>query len=83
MTWLTTSETSLSSISFGSSLLVNIGPEWGTIPLIVECYQHPEYKGRKVTVLRDIAHTGELGIHIGFLVFVSSRALTSPEKARR
>ena len=53
----------ISSISFGSSMLVNIGPEWGTIPLIVECYQHPEYKGRKVTVLRDIAHTGELGIH--------------------
>lgn len=53
----------VSSISFGSPMLQSVGPEWGTIPLIVECYQHPEYKGRKVTVLRDIAHTGELGIH--------------------
>ena len=43
-------------------MLTTPGPEWGTIPLIVECYQHPEYEGRKVTVLRDIAHTGELGI---------------------
>jgi regulation of enolase protein 1 (concanavalin A-like superfamily) len=53
----------VSSISFGSPMLQSVGPEWGTIPLIVECYQHVEYKGRKVTVLRDIAHTGELGIH--------------------
>ena len=52
----------ISSISFGS-VLTTSGPEWGTIPLIVECYQHPEYTGRKVTVLRDIAHTGDLGIH--------------------
>ena len=51
----------ISSISFGS-VLTTSGPEWGTIPLVVECYQHPEYKGRKVTVLRDISHTGDLGI---------------------
>ncbi len=52
----------VSSISFGS-VLTTVGPEWGTVPLIVECYEHPEYKGRKITILRDIAHTNELGLH--------------------
>ena len=53
---------SISSISFGS-MLETTGPEWGTVPVVVECYEHVDYGGRKITILRDIAHTGDLGIH--------------------
>lgn len=52
----------ISSIKFISTS-ERAGPEWGTIPYIVECYQHVDYKGRKVTVVRDIPHTANLGIH--------------------
>lgn len=45
----------VSSINFGSTLDV-VGPEWGTIPLIVDCYEHVEFKGKKITILRDIAN---------------------------
>ena len=45
----------ISSINFGSSLEV-VGPEWGTIPLIVDCYEHTNFRGRKITILRDIAN---------------------------
>ena len=45
----------ISSINFGSSIEV-IGPEWGTIPLIVDCYEHVEFRGKKITILRDIAN---------------------------
>ena len=45
----------ISSINFGSTLEVP-GPEWGTIPLIVDCYEHVEFRGRKITILRDIAN---------------------------
>ncbi len=45
----------ISSINFGSTLEV-VGPEWGTIPLIVDCYEHTEFRGRKITILRDIAN---------------------------
>ncbi|MDE0682266.1 MAG: beta/gamma crystallin-related protein [Candidatus Poribacteria bacterium] len=45
----------ISSINFGSSLDV-AGPEWGTIPLIVDCYEHVEFRGKKITILRDIAN---------------------------
>ena len=45
----------ISSINFGSTLEV-VGPEWGTIPLIVDCYEHVEFRGRKITILRDIAN---------------------------
>ena len=45
----------ISSINFGSTLEV-VGPEWGTIPLIVDCYEHVEFQGRKITILRDIAN---------------------------
>ena len=45
----------ISSINFGSSIDV-VGPEWGTIPIIVECYEHVEFKGKKITILRDIAN---------------------------
>ena len=45
----------ISSINFGSTLEV-VGPEWGTIPLIVDCYEHVEFRGKKITILRDIAN---------------------------
>ena len=45
----------ISSINFGSALDV-VGPEWGTIPMIVDCYEHVEFEGRKITILRDIAN---------------------------
>ncbi len=45
----------ISSINFGSTIDV-VGPEWGTIPLIVDCYEHVEFKGKKITILRDIAN---------------------------
>ena len=45
----------ISSINFGSTLDVP-GPEWGTIPLIVDCYEHVEFRGKKITILRDISN---------------------------
>lgn len=45
----------ISSINFGSTIEV-VGPEWGTIPMIVDCYEHVEFKGKKITILRDIAN---------------------------
>ena len=45
----------VSSINFGSSIDV-VGPEWGTIPMIVDCYEHVEFRGKKITILRDIAN---------------------------
>ena len=45
----------ISSINFGSTIDV-VGPEWGTIPLIVDCYEHVEFRGKKITILRDIAN---------------------------
>jgi regulation of enolase protein 1 (concanavalin A-like superfamily) len=52
----------ISSISFGPAL-VTTGPDFGTIPLIVEVYQDVNFKGKKVTVLRDISHTNQIGLH--------------------
>ena len=52
----------ISSISFGPSL-VTTGPDYGTIPLIVEVYQHVDFKGKKVTILRDVSHTNQIGLH--------------------
>lgn len=52
----------ISSISFGPAM-VTTGPDYGTIPLIVEVYQHVNFQGRKVTVLRDISHTNQIGLH--------------------
>lgn len=45
----------VSSINFGSTIEV-VGPEWGTIPIIVDCYEHVEFQGKKITILRDIAN---------------------------
>jgi len=33
------------------------GPEWGTIPLVVELYNDPGFQGRRAVVLRDVANT--------------------------
>ncbi len=52
----------ISSISFGPAM-VTTGPDFGTIPLIVEVYQQIDFQGRKVTVLRDISHTKQIGLH--------------------
>ena len=52
----------VSSISFGPAM-VTTGPDFGTIPLIVEVYQHVNFQGKKVTVLRDISDTGQIGLH--------------------
>lgn len=52
----------ISSIDF-KPLPVTSGPDYGTIPLVVEVYRNPNFGGRKVTVLRDVAHTGEIAMH--------------------
>ena len=44
-----------SSINFGT-MPIPVGPEWGTLPVIVECFEHQEFRGKKFTVLRDIAN---------------------------
>lgn len=49
----------ISSISFGPAMITS-GPEYGTIPLIVEVFQDTSYKGRKVVVLRDISNTSQI-----------------------
>lgn len=33
------------------------GPDWGTIPLIVELFDDPGFQGRRAVVLRDVANT--------------------------
>ena len=52
----------ISSINF-ASISQTSGPDWGTVPLILECYEHSEFRGRNITVLRDVPHTGALGLH--------------------
>ena len=52
----------IESIEF-KPMPVTSGPDYGTIPLVVEVYQHPDFRGRKATVLRDVAHTGDIGLH--------------------
>ena len=52
----------ISSISFASISQAS-GPEWGTVPIILECYEHAEFRGRNITVLRDVPHTAALGLH--------------------
>ena len=61
----------ISSINF-ASISQTSGPDWGTVSLILECYEHSEFRGRNITVLRDVPHTGALGLHDSiFLQFVS------------
>jgi hypothetical protein len=52
----------VTSVSFGFAL-VTAGPEYGTIPIIVEVYKDTDYRGVKSTVLRDVNHTGQIGLH--------------------
>lgn len=52
----------VSSIGFGPDLKPS-GPEWGTIPVIVELFKEVGYRGEKVTILRDIAATQNVGMH--------------------
>ena len=51
-----------SSISFGFAL-VTAGPEYGTIPLIVEVYRDTNFRGTKSIILRDVNHTAQIGLH--------------------
>jgi len=52
----------VSSISFGFAM-VTAGPEYGTIPLIVEVYRDTYFRGTKSIVLRDVNHTALIGLH--------------------
>ncbi|HEX30170.1 TPA: DUF1349 domain-containing protein [Candidatus Poribacteria bacterium] len=51
----------ISSISFGPAL-DTAGPEFGTIPLIVEVFTAPNFQGRRALVLRDIRFTRDIGM---------------------
>jgi len=51
----------ISSVKFGISRDIT-GPEWGTIPVIIELYQQPYCKGQFMTVLRDVANCEEMGM---------------------
>lgn len=52
----------ISSISLGPAM-VTTGPEYGTVPLIVEVYGDVDFKGKKSIVLRDVSHTEQIGLH--------------------
>lgn len=52
----------VSSVSFGFAL-VTAGPEYGTIPIIVEVYKDTQFRGTKSIVLRDVSHTAQIGLH--------------------
>jgi hypothetical protein len=51
----------ISSINFAPSLEAS-GPEWGTVPAIIELYRLPNFKGFYATVLRDQTNTEEIGL---------------------
>ncbi|MFQ6041646.1 MAG: beta/gamma crystallin-related protein [Candidatus Poribacteria bacterium] len=52
----------ISSVNFAPSLDVT-GPEWGSVPAIIELYRLPDFKGFYATVLRDLANTEEIGLN--------------------
>ena len=52
----------ISSINF-APMPVTSGPDYGTIPLVVETFHNPNFQGKRATVLRDVAHTGEIAMH--------------------
>ena len=52
----------ISSIDF-APMPATSGPDYGTIPLIVEVYRDANFQGRRATVLRDISNTGEIAMH--------------------
>jgi hypothetical protein len=51
----------ISSISFGSVSYTS-GPEFGTVPLIVEVFKEIDFKGNKAVVLRDVNNTEQIGL---------------------
>ena len=51
----------ISSINFGSDL-AQTGPEWGTVPVVIQVYPQPNFQGRRITILRDIAFTRDVGM---------------------
>lgn len=42
----------ISSINFGAESRVD-GPEWGTVPVVLDLYDQPNYQGNRVTIIRD------------------------------
>lgn len=42
----------ISSISFASDSYVD-GPVWGTVPVVVDLYDEPNFRGNRVTIVRD------------------------------
>lgn len=52
----------ISSIDFAPATVAS-GPDYGTIPLIAEVYQDANFQGMKAIVLRDVAHTRDIGMH--------------------
>ncbi len=51
----------ISSINF-APIQEESGPEWGNIPLIIEVFRDPDFKGRKAVVLRDVQNTERIGL---------------------
>ena len=37
------------------------GPQWGSIPVVIETYNWPNFGGRRQTIVRDIPDTREIG----------------------
>ena len=68
----------ISSINFGPSREVS-GPNWGTVPVTVELYQLPNFKGSYATVLRDTANTAAIGLDE---VITSIRVYKGPDCPR-
>ena len=51
----------ISSIDF-APMPVTSGPDYGTIPLIVDVYRGVNFRGRRAAVLRDISNTTEISM---------------------
>lgn len=50
----------ISSIQFGPSLDVT-GPDYGSVPIIIELYRDVGLRGPKGVVLKDVSHTRDIG----------------------
>jgi hypothetical protein len=51
----------ISSIQFGPAIVAT-GPDYGTVPLIVELYQDRDLQGVKGVVLNDVSNTRDIGL---------------------
>jgi regulation of enolase protein 1 (concanavalin A-like superfamily) len=51
----------ISSIDFAPAPATS-GPDYGTIPLIVDVYRGVNFRGRRATVLRDISNTADIAM---------------------